>query len=219
MRTLQFSSEDLRSFFFDHTIGTMEQLKDVLGTSVDMTIYRKLRQLSYLTSYSHHGKYYTLEELTDFDSFGLWQFDVAHFSKYGTLLKTAQMLIEQSDKGYSVSELRVRLGVDVKEALLQLYKEHRVNREEIAGRYVMAADGARSAVRRSLGSSTAPAALGRTTASEHCRRPPCACTRSKRCNNPLLQCIGRTATPLVRRSGITAFRTWRRQYDFHPFQH
>jgi len=70
MRTLQFSSEDLRSFFFDHTIGTMEQLKDVLGTSVDMTIYRKLRQLSYLTSYSHHGKYYTLEELTDFDSFG-----------------------------------------------------------------------------------------------------------------------------------------------------
>jgi hypothetical protein len=33
MRTLQFSSEDLRSFFFDHTIGTMEQLKDVLGTS------------------------------------------------------------------------------------------------------------------------------------------------------------------------------------------
>ena len=136
MRTLQFSSEDLRSFFFDHTIGTMEQLKDVLGTSVDMTIYRKLRQLSYLTSYSHHGKYYTLEELTDFDSFGLWQFDVAHFSKYGTLLKTAQMLIEQSDKGYSVSELRVRLGVDVKEALLQLYKEHRVNREEIAGRYV-----------------------------------------------------------------------------------
>jgi len=46
------------------------------------------------------------------------------------------MLIEQSDKGYSASELRVRLGVDVKEALLQLYKEHRVYREEIAGRYV-----------------------------------------------------------------------------------
>jgi len=55
-----FSSEDLRSFFFDHTIGTMEQLKDVLGTSVDMTIYRKLRQLSYLTSYSHQWQNITL---------------------------------------------------------------------------------------------------------------------------------------------------------------
>lgn len=213
MRTLQFSSEDLRSFFFDHTIGTMEQLKDVLGTSVDMTIYRKLRQLSYLTSYSHHGKYYTLEELTDFDSFGLWQFDVAHFSKYGTLLKTAQMLIEQSDKGYSVSELRVRLGVDVKEALLQLYKEHRVNREEIAGRYVYFCSESKRGRRQHL------RRLEEQPPLSTARRPPCACTRSKRCNNPLLQCIGRTATPLVRRSGITAFRTWRRQYDFHPFQH
>ena len=213
MRTLQFSSEDLRSFFFDHTIGTMEQLKDVLGTSVDMTIYRKLRQLSYLTSYSHHGKYYTLEELTDFDSFGLWQFDVAHFSKYGTLLKTAQMLIEQSDKGYSVSELRVRLGVDVKEALLQLYKEHRVNREEIAGRYVYFCSESKRGRRQHL------RRLEEQPPLSTARRPPCACTRSKRCNNPLLQCIERTATPLVRRSGITAFRTWRRQYDFHPFQH
>jgi len=132
------------------------------------------------------AKYYTLEELTDFDSFGLWQFDVAHFSKYGTLLKTAQMLIEQSDKGYSVSELRVRLGVDVKEALLQLYKEHRVNREEIAGRYVYFCPSLKGVV-------DSTCALGRTTASEHCRRPPCACTRSKRCNNPLLQCIGRNS--------------------------
>jgi hypothetical protein len=136
MRTLQFSVEALRLFFQEHIIGTMEQLKDALGTSVDMTIYRKLRQLSYLTSYSHHGKYYTLDELTDFDSFGLWRFDIARFSKYGTLLKTARMLIERSDRGYSVSELRVHLGVDVKEALLQLYRDHRVYREEIAGRYV-----------------------------------------------------------------------------------
>jgi len=136
MRTPQFSGEALRSFFHKHIIGTMKQLKDAVGTSVDMTIYRKLRQLSYLTSYSHHGKYYTLDELTDFDSFGLWHFDAARFSKYGTLVQTAQMFIEQSDKGYSASELRVRLGVEVKEALLQLYKEHRVSREEVAGRYV-----------------------------------------------------------------------------------
>jgi len=114
----------------------MKQLKDALGTSIDMTIYRKLRPLSSLTSYSHQGKYYTLHELADFDSFGLWQFDVARFSKYGTLLKTAQALIEKSDTGYSLAELRSRVGVDVKEALLLLQRQHRVYREEIAGRYV-----------------------------------------------------------------------------------
>jgi hypothetical protein len=136
MRTPLFSAEALRSFFHEHIIGTMKQLKDTLGTSVDMTIYRKLRQLSSLTSYSHQGKHYTLSELADFDSFGLWQFDIARFSKYGTLLKTAQALIENSDKGYSLAELRSRVGVDVKETLLQLQKQHRAYREEIAGRYV-----------------------------------------------------------------------------------
>jgi len=54
----------------------------------------------------------------------------------GTLLKTAQALIERSDKGYSASELHACLGVDMKEALLQLQREHRVYREEIAGRYL-----------------------------------------------------------------------------------
>ena len=136
MRTLLFSAEALRSFFHEHIIGTMKQLKDTLGTSVDMTIYRKLRQLSSLTSYSHQGKFYTLPELADFNTFGLWQFDAAHFSKYGTLLKTSQALIEKSDKGYSLAELRSRVGVDVKKTLLQLQKQHRVYREEIAGRYV-----------------------------------------------------------------------------------
>jgi hypothetical protein len=136
MRTPLFSAEALRSFFHEHIIGTMKQLKDTLGTSVDMTIYRKLRQLSSLTSYSHQGKFYTLPELADFNTFGLWQFDAAHFSKYGTLLKTSQALIEKSDKGYSLAELRSRVGVDVKKTLLQLQKQHRVYREEIAGRYV-----------------------------------------------------------------------------------
>src|SRR5664280_1225453 len=136
MRTPKFSVEALRFFFNKHSTGTMRQLKDALGTSVDMTVFRKLRQLSYHTSYSHQGKYYTLDELADFDSSGLWQFDGARFSKYGTLLKTAQALIERSDKGYSASELHACLGVDMKEALLQLQREHRVYREEIAGRYL-----------------------------------------------------------------------------------
>jgi len=93
------------------------------------------------------------------------------------------MLIEQSDKGYSVSELRVRLGVDVKEALLQLYKEHRVNREEIAGRYVYFCSESKRGRRQHL------RRLEEQPPLSTAEGPPCACTRSKRCNNPLLQCM------------------------------
>jgi hypothetical protein len=66
MRTPTYSIETLREFFKVNIIATMKQLKTVLGTAVDMTVYRKLHLLSYLTSYSHQGKYYSLSELARF---------------------------------------------------------------------------------------------------------------------------------------------------------
>lgn len=136
MRTLTYSIESLREFFKVNITATMKQLKGVLGTAVDMTVYRKLRQLSYLTSYSHHGKFYTLSELTRFDSFGLWKHGDARFSKYGTLIKTAQALVSLSEKGYTLSQLRQVVGCEVKEALLILVRQQRIHREVIDGKYV-----------------------------------------------------------------------------------
>lgn len=136
MRTITYSIDAIKSFFRKHIIATMPQLKQALGTAVDMTVYRKLKSLSYRTSYSHKGSYYTLNELATFNSIGLWKYNEARFSKYGTLVKTAQSLIEKSDKGYSPSELRSCLGVEVKESLFQLHLQHRVVREQIGGRYV-----------------------------------------------------------------------------------
>jgi hypothetical protein len=136
MRTAIYSIESLRSFFKVNIIATMKQLKAVLGTAVDMTVYRKLRQLSYLTSYSHHGKYYTLSELTRFDSLGLWKHDDARFSKYGTLINTAQALVSLAEKGYTLSELRQVVGCEVKETVLTLVRQNRIHRETIGGQYV-----------------------------------------------------------------------------------
>lgn len=136
MRTITYTLESIKSLFRKSIVATMPQLKSVLGTTANMTVYRKLQQLSYHTSYSHKGGYYTLDELTEFDDLGLWHYQEVHFSKYGTLIRTAQSVIDRSEKGYSHSELRSRLGVEVKEALLHLHLQHRVVREQIAGRYV-----------------------------------------------------------------------------------
>ena len=40
----------------------MPELKKALGTDADVTVFRKLQQLAYRTSYSHRGSYYTLDE-------------------------------------------------------------------------------------------------------------------------------------------------------------
>jgi hypothetical protein len=136
MRTPTYTSDRLRSFFRSNIIATMKQLKAVLGTAVDMTVYRKLRQRSYLSSYSHHGKYYTLRELARFNRLGLWKHDDARFSKYGTLINTAHGLVCLAEKGYSLSELRQVVGCEVKQALLSLVRQRRIHRESIEGQYV-----------------------------------------------------------------------------------
>ena len=50
MRTAVFSTELLRSFLDEHKIATLSELKETLGTKVDMTVFRKLRELTYRTS-------------------------------------------------------------------------------------------------------------------------------------------------------------------------
>ena len=58
------------------------------SASVDVTVFRKLKPLDYLTSYSHRGRYYTLREIARFDDNGLWSQAEVWFSRFGTLLAT-----------------------------------------------------------------------------------------------------------------------------------
>src|SRR5664279_4186124 len=72
MRPVSFRSDELRSLLLHYQVATLQQLKLALGTPVDVTVFRKLQPLDYLTSYSHRGRYYTLREIARFDDHGLW---------------------------------------------------------------------------------------------------------------------------------------------------
>lgn len=136
MRPIEFQPHTLWTFFATHQVATMEELKRALGTSVEMTVVRKLRALGYLSSYSHRGKFYTLRELAAFDARGLLQVGAARFSRFGSLLKTAAHFVAQSPAGYFTAELNPELEVETKEALLTLTRRGRVVRAEVQGRYL-----------------------------------------------------------------------------------
>jgi hypothetical protein len=136
MKTEQFKTEVLANLLHERTIATMDELKAALKTDVYITVLRKLQKLGYLTSYSHRGQYYTLEELAEFDDDGLWRFGPALFSRHGTLLATAEAFVTQSDAGCYTAELERMLDVSVKETLLNLYRKERVSRESFGGRYL-----------------------------------------------------------------------------------
>ncbi|MBN2371092.1 MAG: hypothetical protein JXO72_11465 [Vicinamibacteria bacterium] len=114
-------------------------MKTALGTAVDMTVFRKLRELQYCSSYSHRGKFYTLETVAQFDERDLWSYRGVHFSRFGSLIDTAEQFVTRSDRGFLASELATELQVQTKEPLLKLVTTRRLAREEIAGQYVYCA--------------------------------------------------------------------------------
>ena len=126
----------LRQQIVEGKIATMSELKSALGTEVDMTVFRRLRELDYRASYSHRGKYYTLAEVAEFDDLGLWCFRSVWFSRHGTLLNTCEVLVEEAEAGYATDELENVLHVGVKDPLRKLALEGRISREKIDGRFV-----------------------------------------------------------------------------------
>src|SRR5271170_641152 len=126
MRPAVFSADVLRRLLHRNHIATLPQLKQLLGTEADITVFRKLKELSYRTSYSHRGSFYTLDELATFDEQGLWSFHSVWFSRCGTLVATAEDLVQRSAAGCFAAELQDLLHVPVKEPLLQLVGQGRI---------------------------------------------------------------------------------------------
>jgi hypothetical protein len=144
MRPTVFSANVLRQFLRRNRIATLPQLKQLLGTDANITVFRKLKELSYRTSYSHRGSFYTLDEIASFDEQGLWSFDSVWFSCHGTLVATAEDCVTKSQAGYFASELEGLLHVPVKEPLLQLVAQGRISRETVSGLYLYCADNSRT---------------------------------------------------------------------------
>lgn len=126
----------LEKLLKDYKIATLPELKTALNTNSTMTIFRKLKELEYISSYSHRGKYYSLFDIADFDSYGLWSHQSVWFSKYGNLVETVKDFIDNSTAGYSAKELERVLHVEVKHSLLNLYRNKRVGREKIDRVYI-----------------------------------------------------------------------------------
>lgn len=136
MAKTEFSADTLRIFLEEERIATLAQLKEALGTTGTMTVFRKLKALGYRSSYSHRGQYYTLGKIPDFDEQGLWDWHSVWFSRYGNLVETVEEFVAEDDSGFTASELESVLHVDCKRALLKLYRDQRLARTRIGGVYV-----------------------------------------------------------------------------------
>jgi len=136
MRTQQYLSKKVGTYFKRHKIATLKQLQNALGNPNERTVFRKLKSLDYLSSYSHRGMYYTLQSIANFDADGLWSHQAVWFSKFGSLRETARTFIERSEAGFSATELGQALHVESKHCLLSLIRAGTLQREKLQGCYI-----------------------------------------------------------------------------------
>ena len=136
MLSLDESQRVLADFFRRKAIADLQALFTVLETDSRMSVFRRLSDVGYFSSFSHAGRYYTLRSIPQFDHDGLWQCGGVGFSRYGSLKSTVEHLVGEAEAGRTHYELRVRLQVRVHNTLLDLVQEKRIGRETFAGQYL-----------------------------------------------------------------------------------
>ena len=82
------SAEVLVKMFRKKYIANLDELFDVLDTRSRMSVFRRLKPLGYLSSFTDAGGYYTLQDIPKFDMLGLWFYRDVGFSRAGTLKST-----------------------------------------------------------------------------------------------------------------------------------
>ncbi|MGH9546381.1 MAG: hypothetical protein ACRD23_14330 [Terriglobales bacterium] len=136
MRPPSFDPQVLRKHLLRHKIAALPELKDAIGTTTDLTVFRKLKLLDYLSSYTHRGRYYALREVARFDDVGLWSHDTVWFSRYGTLVSTVESFVNQAPSGWFADELAGILHAEVRDPLHDLVRAERLRRSQVAGRFL-----------------------------------------------------------------------------------
>lgn len=116
--------------------ATFQQLRAALGDASRATTFRHLKQVPYLRSYNHNGRYYIYRDPTRFDRWGLASLGDVYFSRDGTLGATVKRLVRESTAGFTQKELQSLLHVRVQVLLLAVTRRGELQRERTDGFYL-----------------------------------------------------------------------------------
>jgi len=117
-------------------VATMKSLRHQFQIS-HMTVFRILSDYGYHTSYNCNAAYYTLRDIPQFDSAGLWAYRAIRFSRHGTLSDTIVALVENAVAGQTVRELEDRLQTKAANLLCRLVHDGRLTQRTLQGRLVV----------------------------------------------------------------------------------
>jgi len=113
---------------------SLKQLRGELSDRPRSSLYRDLKKLDLISSYTHTGQYHALNERTRFDKNGLWFFQNVGFSRYGTLKNTLVQMISHAPSGLTHKEMKLMFRIEVQKPLTDLVKSNTVTRQLLPSR-------------------------------------------------------------------------------------
>ncbi len=99
------------------------------------TIRRDIKELNAITSYTHRGKYITLQNIPIFDENGIWFYKNIGFTKYRSSLDLIVNLINNSEKRITKAELEDIMKIQISKQIQILLKQNRLNRIKLGAKY------------------------------------------------------------------------------------
>ena len=127
--------QTLRARFHSEKALTLELVCSSLGCSL-RSAQRYLARWSCLHSYNMNGRYFTLPDIPQFNSAGIWLFQGIGFSRFGNLKDTVVELVQRSAAGLSIPELGQLLGGNAYSFMSQFRHDPRLVREKWDGQFV-----------------------------------------------------------------------------------
>jgi hypothetical protein len=101
---------------------SLKQIRHEIPDRPRSSLFRDLKKIELLTSYSHAGQHHVLKSMVKFNPNGLWFYEQIYFSKYGTLKNTLVNIISNSPAGMTHKELKILLRIQVQNSLTHLIK-------------------------------------------------------------------------------------------------
>jgi hypothetical protein len=131
------SRKVLLKMFRKKYIANLDELFHVLDTHSRMSVFRRLKPLGYLSSFTDAGCYYTLQDIPRFDELGLWFYQGVGFSRAGTLKSTITDIVHLSEAGKTPTELlnllRLKVANSLYNSLHGLIKGKHLKRHRLQG--------------------------------------------------------------------------------------
>ncbi len=139
----------LSSLFKIEPCWMIEPLSIELNYSIP-SVRRFLGQIGYYSSFTHNGKWYTLQAIPKFSRDGLWFHNSIGFSNVGSLTKTIVKLVSRSHAGVTAEMLGQKLrSPRCHTVLVKLCRHGKLQRKKMGRSYVyLTADPQKAAAQR-----------------------------------------------------------------------